>query len=72
MITEALELNLEGILDGTPDDGLPHVDGQGFDRIEIQVEPRPFLAIGAAGDDSTPPVRHVAKVGRIDCRTDSW
>ena len=69
MIAEALESDPEGILDGTPGDGLPDVDGQGFDGIEIEVEPRPLLAVAAAGDDFPPPVRHVAKVGRIVGRT---
>ena len=69
MIAETLELEPEGILNGTPNDGLPHVDGQRFDGIEIEVEPRPFLALGATGDDFPPPVRHVAKIGRILRRT---
>jgi hypothetical protein len=65
VIAEALELDPEDFLDGPPDDGLPHVDGQGFDGIEIEVESRSFLPVGAPSDDSAPPVRHVAKVGGI-------
>lgn len=65
MIAEALGLEPEGILNGTPHDGLPNVDGQGFDRIKIDVDSRPVLAVAATGDDFPPPVRHVAKTGRI-------
>jgi hypothetical protein len=69
VIAEALELDLEDFLDGSLNDGLPDLDGQRFDGIEIKVESRPFLSIGAAGDDFPPPVGHVAKVGWIVGRT---
>jgi hypothetical protein len=65
VIAEALELDLEDVLNGPPGDGLTDVDGQGFDGIEIEVESRPFLAIGAAGHNFPPPVRHVAEIGQI-------
>jgi hypothetical protein len=65
MIAKALELGLEDLLDGPANDGLSDVDGQGLDGIEIEVEPRPFLAVGPAGDDFSPPVRHVSEVGAI-------
>ncbi len=63
MVAEAFELELEDMLDRPPDDGLTHVEGQGLDGIEIEVEPRSLLSIGAAGDDFPPPVGHVAKRG---------
>lgn len=65
MITEALELDPEDVLNGPPSHGLTDVDGQGFDGIEIEVEPRPFLTIGAAGHDFPPAVRHVAEIDQI-------
>jgi hypothetical protein len=65
MITEPLELASEDVFDGASDDGLTDVDGQGFDRIEIEVEARPFFAVSASGDDLPPPVGHVAKLGQI-------
>lgn len=65
MIAEALELDLEDVLNGPPSHGVTDVDGQGLDGIEIEVEPRPFFAIGAAGHDFSPPIRHVAEFGQI-------
>src|ERR1700677_164528 len=65
VIAEALELGSEDFLDGPPADGLPHVNSQRFDGIEIEVEPRSFLPIGTPGNDFAPSIRHVAKVGRI-------
>jgi hypothetical protein len=65
VIAEALELEPEDFLDGPADDGLTDVDGQGFDGIELEVEPRPFVPVGAAGDNFPPPVRHVAKIGGL-------
>jgi hypothetical protein len=65
VIAEALELGSEDFLDGPPDDGLPHVNSQRFDGIEIEVEPRSFLPVGTPGNDFAPSIRHVAKVGRI-------
>ena len=71
MITEAFELGLEDLLDGPPDDGLTHIDGQGLDGIEVDVEPRTFVPISTSGDDFPPPVSHVAKF-RTNRRTDPW
>jgi hypothetical protein len=65
VIAEALELNLEDILDDALDDGLTHVDSQRLDGIEIQVEPWPFFPVSAPGDDFPPPVSHVAKRRQI-------
>jgi hypothetical protein len=56
VFAEELELGSEDILDGPSDDGLPHVDRQGFDGVEVKVKPRPFLPVSAAGHDFSPPV----------------
>jgi len=69
LIAEALELGPEDFLDGPSDDGLPHVDGQGFDGVEVKVKPRPFLPVSAAGDDFSPPVSHIADLGQIGLRS---
>jgi hypothetical protein len=65
VIAKEFQLGLEGLLDGPLDDGLANLDGQRLDGIEVDVQPRPFLAIGAPGDNFSPPVRHVAEVGPI-------
>jgi hypothetical protein len=65
VIAEALELDLEDVLDDALDDGLTHVDGQRLDGVEVQVEPRSFFPVSTAGDDLPPPVSHVAKIGQI-------
>ena len=39
VVTEALELGAEDLFDGSTGEGLGHVDGQRFDRVEIQIEP---------------------------------
>jgi hypothetical protein len=62
---EPLGLDLEDLFDGPPDHGLADVDGQGFDLIEVQIEPRPLVSEGPPGDDFTPPVGHLAKRGQI-------
>ena len=65
MIAEALELEAEDFLDGALDDGPTHVDGQGLEGVEVEVEPRSFLPVSAPGDDFPPSVSQVAKRGRI-------
>jgi len=65
MIAEELQLGFQGLLDGPLDDGLTDINGQGFDGIEIDVEPRPFVPVSTAGDNFSPAVRHVANVRQI-------
>jgi hypothetical protein len=65
VIAEALELASEDFLDGALDDGLTHVDGQGLDGVEVEVEPRSFLPVSTPGDDFPPSVSQVAKRGQI-------
>ncbi|HMB03901.1 MAG TPA: hypothetical protein VKP69_09210 [Isosphaeraceae bacterium] len=65
MIAKALELDAEDFLDGPLDDGLAHVDGQGFDGIEAEIKPRPLVTVSAPGDDCPPPIGHVAELGQI-------
>jgi hypothetical protein len=65
VVAESVALASEGLLDRPPDDGLTHVEGQGLDRVEIEVERRSFVSIGASGDDFPPPVGQLAKVGAI-------
>jgi hypothetical protein len=65
VITEALELGAEDLFDGPTGEGLGHVDGQRFDRVEIQIEPGSGVAEGAAGDDFPPAVGQVAQIGPI-------
>jgi hypothetical protein len=65
VIAEELQLGFEDLLDGPPGDGLSHIDSQGLDRIEVDVKPRAFFSVGTPGDNFTPAVRHVAKVGQI-------
>ena len=43
------------------DDGLPHIDGQGLDGVEVEVEPWPFVAVSTPGDNFSPAVSQVAK-----------
>ena len=69
VVAEALELGSEDFLNGTSDDSLTHINSQGFDGIEIEVEPRPLLAEAASANNFPPPVSHVAKVGQIVGRT---
>jgi hypothetical protein len=65
VIAEALELGLEDLLDGPADDGLTHVDSQGFDGIEVEVESRAFLSVGPPSDNFPPTVSGVPKRGPI-------
>ena len=65
MIAEALRLLAEDLLDGPLDHGPAHVDGQGLDGVEVEVEPRPLVAVSAAGDDFSPPLRQVAERRQI-------
>ena len=65
MIPEEFPLGFQGLLDGPPDDGLADIDGQGFDGIEVDAKPRTFFSVGTPGDNFSPAVRHVAKVGQI-------
>jgi hypothetical protein len=65
VIAEELQLRFEGLLDGPPDDGFAYIDSQGLDRIEVDVKSRAFFSVGTPGDNFSPAVRHVAKVGQI-------
>jgi hypothetical protein len=65
VVAKALELVLEDVLDDALDDGLTHVDGQGLDGVEVQIEPRSFFPVRTPGDDFPPPVSHVAEIGQI-------
>lgn len=65
MIAKALELTAEDLLDGAPDDGLPHIDGQGLDGVEVEVEPWTLLAIGTPGHDFPPAVSQIAEFVKI-------
>jgi hypothetical protein len=65
MITEEFQLGLQGLLDGPPDDSLAHIDGQGLDGIEVDVESWAFVPVGPPGNNFSPPVRQVAKVGQF-------
>ncbi len=65
VLAEPLELGREDLLDGPADQGLAHVDGQGFHGIEVEVEPRPFIAISPPDNNFSPPVGDVAKLGQI-------
>jgi hypothetical protein len=65
VITEEFPLGLQGLLDGPDDDSLADIDGQGLDGIEVDVESRSFVPVGTAGNNFSPPVSHVAKVGQI-------
>jgi hypothetical protein len=65
MIAEAIELGLENLLDGPTNDSLAHVDGEGFDGIEIEVEPRSFVSVSPPDDNFPPTVSRVAKLGQI-------
>jgi hypothetical protein len=60
MIAEALELGPEDLLNGPADDGLAHIDGKGFDGIEVEVKARTGLAVGPADNNFPPPVSGVA------------
>ena len=65
MIAKALELASEDLLDGALDDGLPHIDGQGLDGVEVEVEPWTLLTISTPGDDFPPAVSQVAQFLKI-------
>ena len=65
VVTEALELGAEDLFDGSTGEGLGHVDGQGLDGVEVEVEPGSGVAEGAAGDDFPPAVGQVAQIGPI-------
>jgi hypothetical protein len=65
LVTEELELTSENLFDGSAGQGLGHVDSQRFDRVEIQIEPRPGFAEGAAGDDFSPAVDQITQLGPI-------
>jgi hypothetical protein len=62
---EALGLDREDFFDGPPDHGVADVDGQGFDRVEVEIKPRPLRSEGPPGDDLSPPVGHLAQLGQI-------
>jgi hypothetical protein len=65
VIAEEFELSLQGLLDGPPDDGLADLNGQGFEGIEVDVQPRAVFPVGPPGDNFSPSVGHVAKLGQI-------
>jgi hypothetical protein len=65
VIAEEFQLSFQGLLDGPPGDGLADVDGHGFDRFEVDVEPGPLFTVSTPGNNFPPPVGHVAKVGRL-------
>jgi hypothetical protein len=65
LIAEPLELDLEDLFDGPLDHSLADVDGQGFDLIKVEIQPRPLLSEGPLGDDFSPSVGHLAKLGQI-------
>jgi hypothetical protein len=61
LIAEELGLAPEDLFDGPAGQGLGHVDRQGFDRVEIQIESRTGFAKGAARNDFSPAVGQVAQ-----------
>jgi len=65
MIAEQFQLSVESFLDGPSDDRLADIDGHGFDRIEVDLESRPFVSVRAPRGDFSPPIGHVAKLGQI-------
>jgi hypothetical protein len=65
VIAKALELIAENLLNRAPDDGLPHVDGQRLNRVEVEVEPWTLLAIGTPGHDFPPAVGQIAEFVKI-------
>jgi hypothetical protein len=65
MTAKALELTAEDLLDGAPDNGLPHIDGQGLDGVEVEVEPWTLLTISTPGDDFPPAVSQIAQFLKI-------
>jgi hypothetical protein len=65
VIAEEFQLSFQGLLNGPPDDGLADVDGHGFNRFEVDVEPGSLLTVSTPGNNFPPPVGHVAKVGRL-------
>jgi hypothetical protein len=65
VIAETLELGLEDLLDGPADHGLAHVDGEGFDGIEVEVESGSFVSVSSPDDNFPPTVSRVAKLGEV-------
>lgn len=65
MIPKEVELIAESLLNGASDDGLAHIDGQGFNGVEIEVEPRTLLAESTPGHDFSPTVGQVAEFLKI-------
>jgi hypothetical protein len=65
VIAKAVELVAENLFDGALDDGLPHVDGQGLNGVEVEVEPWTLLAIGTPGHDFSPAVSQIAEFLKI-------
>jgi hypothetical protein len=61
VITEAVDLSAESLFDSSPNDRLPHIDGQRLNGVEVEVEPRPLWTIGAPVDYFPPTIRHVAE-----------
>ena len=65
MIAEAFELDLEDFFDGPLADGPTDLDSQGFDGVEVEVEPRSFIAVSTPSDDFSPAICKVADLGQI-------
>jgi hypothetical protein len=65
VIAKALELIAENLLNGAPDNGLSHVNGQRLNGVEVEVETWTFLAIGTSGYYFPPPVSQIAQFVKI-------
>jgi hypothetical protein len=65
VIAKAVALIAENLLNRALDDGLPHVDGQGLDGVEVEVEPWTLLAIDTPGHDFSPAVSQIAEFLKI-------
>jgi hypothetical protein len=65
VIAQEFQLGFQDLLNGPPDDGVADIDGQGLDRVEVDVESRTFVAVSAPRNDFAPPVGHVAELGQI-------
>ena len=63
-IAENFQLGFQGLLDGPFDDSLAHLDGQGFNGIEVDVESRPFVSKGPTGNNFPPSEGHVRKLDK--------
>jgi len=61
VIAEEFQLAPQDFLNGSPADGLPHLDSQGLDGIKVDVQPRPFITEGASGGNFFPTGGNVAK-----------